>query len=439
VQYLSTRTPDHRVSLSTALQDGLAPDGGLYVPERFPDLGPGAFERCTTIEAVAERLLRPFAEGDPLANVLPEICEAMYGFPVPLRDVGRRTHVLELFHGPTAAFKDVGARFLADSLARLNEGADQPLTILVATSGDTGAAVAAAFWKKPNVEVVVLYPKGKVSDRQEQQLTGWSDNVQTVAVRGVFDDCQRLVKQAFQDDAWRERLRLSSANSINIGRLLPQMTYYAYAGLQHWRAHGTRPNVIVPSGNLGNGLACLYARECGLPIGDVVFATNANRPVTHYLETGEYEAFASEETLATAMDVGDPSNMERLRHHWPSAEGLRHVITAERVPDEQIERHIRRGPEAWDTVWDPHTATAVEARERLDPHDERPWILVATAHPAKFPEVVEPLVGHEVDVPDPLAEVMARSHEVSTIDPTLGALDDVVFGDRKRDAMGTQT
>lgn len=422
MQYLSTRTPDHRVPLSTALQNGLAPDGGLYVPEHFPDLGPEAFEGCTTIEAVAERLLRPFVAGDSLADVLPTICEATFGFPVPLREIWRGTHVLELFHGPTAAFKDVGARFLADSLARLNEDADQPLTILVATSGDTGAAVAAAFWCKPNVEVVVLYPKGKVSDRQEKQLTGWSDNVQTVAARGVFDDCQALVKQAFQDETWQERLRLSSANSINIGRLLPQMTYYAHASLQHWRAHGTRPNVIVPSGNLGNGLACLYARECGLPIGDVVFATNENRPVTHYLDTGEWQAFESKKTLATAMDVGDPSNMERLRYHWPSAETLRDASTAERVTDDQIETQIRRGPDAWNTVWDPHTACAVEARERLDPEDHREWILVATAHPAKFPEVVEPLVGREVDVPEPLAEVMARAHPVPEISPDLHAL-----------------
>ena len=430
MQYLSTRTPDHRVSLSTALQDGLAPDGGLYVPGHFPDLGPEAFEGLDTIEAVAERLLRPFAEGDPLAEALPAICEATYGFPVPLREVGRRTSVLELFHGPTAAFKDVGARFLADSLARLNEDADRPLTILVATSGDTGAAVAAAFWKKPNVDVVVLYPKGKVSDRQEKQLTGWSDNVQTVAVRGVFDDCQRLVKDAFQDETWRTRKRLSSANSINIGRLLPQMTYYAMASLRHWRAHGTRPNVIVPSGNLGNGLACLYARECGLPIGEVILATNENRPVTHFLETGTYEAFDTRETLATAMDVGDPSNMERLRHHWSTPEALRDAIGAARVTDEQIEAQIRRGPEAWDTIWDPHTATAVEVRERRDPHDDNDWILVATAHPAKFPEVVEPLVGHTVDVPEPLAEVMARSRPVPEIDPSLDALADVVFADR---------
>jgi len=427
MQYQSTRSPDHSVALSTALQDGLAPDGGLYVPEQFPSLGPGAFEGCDTIEAVAERLLRPFAQGDPLADELDEICAATFGFPVPLREIGRRTSVLELFHGPTAAFKDVGARFLADSLARLNENADQPLTILVATSGDTGAAVAAAFWHKPNVEVVVLYPKGKVSDRQEKQLTGWSDNVQTVAVQGVFDDCQTLVKAAFQDGTWQEQKRLSSANSINIGRLLPQMTYYAHASLQHWRTHGTRPTVVVPSGNLGNGLACLYARACGLPIGDVVLATNENRPVTHYLETGEWTPFDSKETLATAMDVGNPSNMERLRHHWPTAKALRGALTAERVTDEQIEQQIRRGPNVWDTVWDPHTACAVEARERLDTDNQRDWMLVATAHPAKFPDVVEPLVGHDIDIPEPLAKVMARSHPVPEIPPDLSALHRIVF------------
>jgi len=410
------------VSLSTALQEGLAPDGGLYVPEAFPDLDPEAFDGCDTMEAIAERLLQPFVSESPLARVLPALCDATYGFPVPLRELGRRTSVLELFHGPTAAFKDVGARFLADGLARLNENAEQPLTILVATSGDTGAAVAAAFWRKPNVEVVVLYPKGNVSTRQEKQLTGWSDNVQTIAVRGVFDDCQELVKQAFQSTDWQSRKRLSSANSINIGRLLPQMTYYAAASLQHWRSHGTRPNVVVPSGNLGNGLACLYARECGLPIGDIVFATNDNRPLTHYLETGDYRAFDTQETLATAMDVGDPSNMERLRYHWPSAKALREVITARQVSDDEIEDQIQRGPDAWQTVWDPHTACAVEVRERLDPRDEHDWILVATAHPAKFPDVVEPLVGGTVNVSASLAEVMARASPAPEIEPDLDAL-----------------
>lgn len=436
MNYQSTRTADHRVSLSDALQKGLAPDGGLYVPETFPDLSPEDFDGCDTIERIAERLLAPFFDGDVLEPELAAICDDTFGFPVPLRDLGRNTSVLELFHGPTAAFKDVGARFLASGLSRLNEDASEPLTILVATSGDTGAAVAAAFWKKPNVEVVVLYPKGKVSDRQEKQLTGWGNNVQTVAVRGVFDDCQRLVKDAFQNETWQSEKRLSSANSINIGRLLPQMTYYAAASLQHWRATGERPGFIVPSGNLGNAVACLYARKSGLPIGEVVFATNANRPVTQFLETGDWEPMQTQQTLASAMDVGNPSNMERLRTLYPSLQALREAVSAERVDDGDIRRQIRRGPDVWGEVWCPHTATAAEVRERFadgeaaDPSSGNAgnhWVLVATAHPAKFDDVVEPEIGREVPIPDPLAEVMARSKPAPEIDPTLDALARVVL------------
>lgn len=426
MQFTSTRNESHRVALSTALEEGLAPDGGLYVPTVFPSFETGAFAGLERIEPIAETLLQPFFAGDRLAPVLEAICRETFDFPIPLRDLKDRTAVLELFHGPTAAFKDVGARFLASGLSRLNEGADRPVTILVATSGDTGAAVAAAFYRKPNVEVVVLYPKGRVSERQEKQLTGWDKNVLTVAVEGVFDDCQRLVKEAFQDEWWRTHRRLSSANSINLGRLLPQMTYYAAASLWYERRHGRQPGFIVPSGNLGNALACLYARECGLPIGDVVLATNENRPVTHYLETGEWRPFETEETLATAMDVGAPSNMERVRHHWPTVEALRKVIRAERVTDTEIRHQIRRGPEIWGEVWDPHTATAVEVRERLDAEHDRDWILVATAHPAKFEQIVEPLIGETVPVPEALAAVMDRAAPAPTIAPTLDALRDVV-------------
>ena len=424
MQFISTRDAHHRVALADALETGLAPDGGLYVPERFPDLGVSAFEGKEQVEAIAETLLQPFFAGDDrLEGALTAICEDTYGFPVPLRDLRDDTAVLELFHGPTAAFKDVGARFLASSLSRLNASAEEPVTILVATSGDTGAAVAAAFYQKPNVEVIVLYPKGRVSPRQEKQLTGWDENVQTVAVRGVFDDCQRLVKAAFQDAWWQENKRLSSANSINIGRLLPQMTYYAASSLWYERTHGVAPGYIVPSGNLGNVLACLYAREMGLPIGEVILATNANQPVTHFLETGTWKAFDTVETLATAMDVGNPSNMERLRHRWPSAEALGQAVRAATVPDAAIERQIRRGPDAWGEVWDPHTATAVEVRERLaSPH----WIMVATAHPAKFDQVVEPLIDQVVPVPDALEAVMARSRPAPEIPPTLEALRDAL-------------
>jgi len=428
MKYVSTRNTDHSVSLSDALQEGLAPDGGLYVPRAFPSIPPEAFEDCTTTESIAERMLEPFFDGDVLAPEVPGVVSDMYGFSVPLKDVGRQTRVLELFHGPTAAFKDVGARFLASSLSRLNRSATEPLTILVATSGDTGAAVAAAFWKKPNVEVVVLYPKGRVSDRQEKQLTGWGANVQTIAVRGVFDDCQHLVKAAFQNDTWQNRKRLSSANSINIGRLLPQMTYYAVASLRVWRETGDQANFIVPSGNLGNALACIYARQSGLPIGEVVLATNANRPVTAFFESGEWEPMETVETLATAMDVGNPSNMERLRHLYPSVDALRSSIRAARVTDEAIRQRIETGQDVWGEVWCPHTATAVDVREKLlASSDDRPWVIVATAHPAKFDDIVEPLVGRDVPVPEALAEVMERSRPAPEIPPSLDALADRVL------------
>jgi threonine synthase len=423
MEFVSTRDRTHHAPLATTLAEGLAPDGGLYVPTEFPAFAPSEFDGQDDIVSIAETLLRPFFGGDRLEDDLPAICRETFGFPIPLRKLKDDTAVLELFHGPTAAFKDVGARFLASCLSRLNEGADESVTILVATSGDTGAAVAAAFHEKPNVEVVVLYPKGRVSDRQEKQLTGWGGNVLTVAVRGVFDDCQQLVKAAFQDDWWQTHRRLSSANSINLGRLLPQMTYYAAASLWYWRRHGTQPGFIVPSGNLGNALAALYARACGLPIGDVIMATNANRPVTHFLETGDWTSFDTEETLATAMDVGDPSNMERVRHHWPHVDDLRQAVRAERVSDAAIRRQIERGPSVWGEVWDPHTATAVDVREQLDaPH----WVLVATAHPAKFEQIVEPLIGKPVPIPDALAAVMERAAAAPEISPTLDALREVV-------------
>jgi threonine synthase len=419
MKYISTRNAEHAVDLSTTFEQGLAPDGGLYVPETLPTIERSAFDGQERVVDIAETMLRPFFAGDRLEEELSAICQETFSFPIPLRTLGNDTSVLELFHGPTAAFKDVGARFLASSLSHLNEDASQPVTILVATSGDTGAAVAAAFYEKPNVEVIVLYPKGRVSPRQEKQLTGWGKNVLTVAVDGVFDDCQRLVKDAFADDWWQNHKRLSSANSINLGRLLPQMTYYAAASLWYERTHGMAPGFIVPSGNLGNVVACLYAREVGLPIGEVVLATNENRPVTNYLDTGEWQAFDTVETLATAMDVGNPSNMERMRHHWPTPEALRSAVRAETATDEQIRAQIRRGPAAWDTVWDPHTATAVEVRERLGGAH---WVIVATAHPAKFDTVVEPLIGETVPVPDPLAEVMARAHPAPDIEPTMAAL-----------------
>ncbi len=427
MRFRSTRSGGS-ADLVSALVAGLAPDGGLYVPETLPAFSPEDFDSAATPAAVGEILLAPFFADSPLADALPDVLAETFDFDVPLRPVADATmplSMLELFHGPTAAFKDVGARFLAACLQRIDTGGgDRPVTILVATSGDTGGAVAAAFHRRPGFRVVVLFPLGKVSPRQQQQLTCWGENVVSVAVRGTFDDCQRLVKGAFADAALAERHRFSSANSINIGRLLPQSVYYAHAALAHWRQGGEPSSVIVPTGNLGNGLAAVMARAMGLPIGDVIFATNANRTIADYLEEGEYRPRASVPTLASAMDVGDPSNMERLRNLFGEADRLRGTVEARVVEDEIIREQIRRDYERHGLVECPHTATAMHVWETL-PEERRAgrhWIAVATAHAAKFPEVVEPLIGMTVPVPDALAELLALPAHYDEIPPELAAL-----------------
>lgn len=438
MKYISTRNFDHRLSFSEALVNGLAADGGLYVPGHFDQIRKRDFDGRNHISQIAYELLKPFLAGDTLSDSLAEICEETFGFdvrlvglekmPDALAQAGAQTELLELFYGPTAAFKDIGAGFLAACMSRLNKDADKPLTVLVATSGDTGGAVAAAFHNKPNLNVVVLYPEGKVSPRQQKQLCCWDGNIRTFGVRGVFDDCQRMVKEAFADSTWREEMNLTSANSINIGRLLPQMTYYAAASLWHLRRHSTPPNFIIPSGNLGNMMACVYARECGVPIGEVVLALNENRPVAHYLETGEYRGFETVPTLANAMDVGDPSNMERLRHLWPDVATLRKKIHAIQVDDDTIRATIKAGPKNWGQVFDPHTACGIAAREqiaadaRAEGTSRANWIVVSTAHPAKFDTIVEPLIGRSVEVPEQLAKLLDKSDYSSTIDATLDAL-----------------
>jgi threonine synthase len=420
MRYRSTRGgAAEGVPLSEAIARGLAPDGGLYVPERFPRLDPAGFEGDRGLPEVAQRLLAPFFEGDPLAGALGEICREAFDFPVPLRLLRPGTAVLELFHGPTAAFKDFGARFLAAALSRLARAAAEPLTVLVATSGDTGGAVAAAFHGRPGVEVVVLYPKGMVSPRQEKQLTCWGGNVRAYAVRGDFDACQRMVKAAFADPDLRARRRLTSANSINLGRLLPQMVYYADASLRYLREHGAAPGFVVPSGNLGNAVACLWTREVGLPVRELALATNANPAITRFFESGRWEPAVGVPTLASAMDVGSPSNFERLLHLCGDRGGAAARMRAFRVEDGEIREEIRRGVARWGEVWDPHTATAAAARARLEsPH----WILVATAHPAKFEAVVEPLVGRTVEVPPELARLLGRPSAAEEIGPTTEAL-----------------
>jgi threonine synthase len=432
MQYQSTRDDSHRIGLGEAIARGLAPDGGLYVPSELPVVPLEAFDGLGDVRAVAKALLRPFAAGDTLAESLPAIVDDAFTFPVPVVDVpasGKPLSVLELFHGPTAAFKDFGARFLAATLERLPRAQDpRRLTVLVATSGDTGGAVAAAFHRRPWVDVVVLYPHGLVSPRQQKQLACWGANVRTLAVAGSFDDCQRMVKDAFVDPGLASALRLSSANSINVGRLLPQMAYYAASSLQLYRRDGRKPNYVVPSGNLGNVAACLWARRVGLPIGDVVLATNANATVSDYLGTGEWRPRPSLATLASAMDVGNPSNMERLRWLFGGADGLRAQFDAVSVDDEQIRETIRRDHRELAQTWCPHTATAAHVYRQLPPERKKErWVIVATAHPAKFDEVVEPLISAPVPVPAALAELLALPSMQREIAPTLEALRGVLM------------
>ena len=440
--YHSTRGASPTVPISQAIAAGLAPDGGLYVPSALPHIDPESFDPRGTLADTAATLLAPFFAGDPLTAELSAICAEAFIFGAPLRPLPAHpnTAMLELFHGPTSAFKDFGARFLAACVRRLPRNDCQPLTILVATSGDTGAAVGAAFHRPANastaraltagagnsdVRVVILYPDGKVSPRQAQQLGSFGDNVSALRVAGRFDDCQRMVKAALNDATLRAHMPLSSANSISLGRLLPQMSYYAHTSLAWWHEHGTALNFIVPTGNLGNALACLWARQVGLPIGEVRLACNANTTLSDYFAGGTYTPREAVATVATAMDVGAPSNFERLCWTFPDEAQRRHLLRAISVDDTTIRAAIQQHARDHGEVFCPHTATAMHLLDDLRAAgDQRPWAVVATAHPAKFETVLQPLLGHSLAVPAALAAMLAQPSHAEPLAATDAALRD---------------
>ena len=426
MKYFSTRGAGP-VSLDDALRKGIASDGGLFLPERLPQFNVADFDKAESIQEVATVLLTPFFDGSSIAGAIADIVDETFGFPIPVTALpvdGQDVSLLELYHGPTAAFKDVGAGFLAACLSRLEGDIKSPLTILVATSGDTGGAVAAAFDQRPGMRVAVLFPEGRVSERQEHQLCCWSDNVISLKVKGSFDDCQSMVKAAMADESLTAQHRFSSANSINIGRLLPQSIYYAVASLQHYRRTGNKPGFIIPTGNLGNAFACIMAREMGLPIGAVILATNANRTIADYFESLEWLPRASLQTLASAMDVGDPSNMERLRKLVGDADVLRDRMAVASVSDESIRAAIRQDFKEFGFATCPHTATATHVWRNLptDVAEQSDWILVATAHPAKFETIVEPLIGEAIALPAELAAILSREAHSVSIEPDIKSL-----------------
>ena len=405
MRFVSTRGAAAPVSLVQAIRNGAAPDGGLYMPEAVPQACRADTE---SLSGFAAEMLKPFFEGDPLEGELRAICAEAFDFPVPLvtPDPAKPgLEVLELFHGPTGAFKDFGARFLMACFDRMGEGAD-PLTVLAATSGDTGGAVGCAAEGRDAVRAVILYPKGRVSPFQELQLTCWDDPVRALEVEGDFDDCQRLVKAAFANPALSQAQRLTSANSINIGRLLPQMAYIALSASRAFAETGVEPGFLIPTGNLGHGFAAVYARALGFPVGPIVLATNANRALSDWHGSGRYAPRASLATLANAMDVGTPSNFERLLHLAPELREL----DVQRVDDDAIRARVVAEHRSSGYVWCPHSATAAEAYARLpeEKRGERGWIAAATAHPFKFADVVEPLIGARIAAPPALQAILGR-------------------------------
>ena len=436
MRYLTTRAGRAGaapVTFRTALLDGLAPDGGLYVPETIEPWTESELSRLSrrTLSELGLRALRPFTRGEVDPATLEALIFEALNFPIPLIEVEPRVYALELFHGPTLAFKDVGARVMARLMASIHEG-EEPLTVIVATSGDTGSAVAHAFYRVPNTRVVILYPDGRVSPTQEAQLTmfnGERANVRAYAVAGSFDDCHRLTRDAFGDAQLRQAMRLTSANSVNVGRLLPQMVYYFHAVAQLMAAgviDAARPSDVVfstPSGNFGNLTAGLMARRSGLPITRFLAATNANDVVPSYLDTGRFEPRPSVQTLSNAMDVGHPSNFERMLWlYGGQLDAMRADVVGLRHTDDDVRGTIREVYERQGYLLDPHSAIGYRALVATPGRADQVGVFLATAHPAKFAEIVDPIVGHPVEQPEALASALARPRHIIRIDATLDAL-----------------
>ncbi|MDR0663579.1 MAG: threonine synthase [Spirochaetaceae bacterium] len=425
MRYYSTRNRNEKCDFAAAAVRGLAPDGGLFVPEEIPPLSPSALSSLGGMDFhdIAYETIRPFVSPCISGAALSDIVHGAFTFDAPLAGAGER-FILELFHGPTAAFKDFGARFMARSFAYIHRGEDRPLKILVATSGDTGGAVANGFYQVQGIDVIVLYPKGRVTPLQERQIAGLGGNIAAIAVEGSFDDCQRLVKTALSDADLNTRLALSSANSINIARLIPQAVYYVAAAGALQNRGAKRPFVFcVPSGNLGNLTAGMYASKMGVTIDRFVAASNSNKTFPEYLEHGTYTPRVSTATISNAMDVGAPSNFERLSAHW-DLDGLRRMILGVSIDDDDTKAAIAEVHDRFGYILDPHGAVGWQAVTRL--HDSGALqsgscTVLATAHPAKFARIVEPLTG-PVKPPPCLEEAMKMMVKSTTIPPEFDAL-----------------
>ena len=439
MQFHSHSDPKLTTDFGTALLASLAPDGGLWMPSDLPKFTPEelAGMGAMSFADCAAKLAETFASDTFTSDELREICRDAYDFPIPLVTLRGDTfdsamteendaYILELFHGPTLAFKDFAARFMARCVSHLLQQSREKRTILVATSGDTGGAIGYAFKGLPGVKVVILYPEGGVSDVQEQQLTtiGARSNVRALRVNGSFDDCQALVKEAFADDALRERYNLMSANSINVGRVVPQSFYYMWTALQLKAGHPGRPIVVsIPSGNLGNLTGGLMAKLMGAPIDRFIVGNNANDPFVDYLQSGQYRPRDSVPTLSNAMDIGRPSNFARIFALYNGDHSaIRDACWGTSATDQETERHMRRIHAMTGYVMCPHTTIGHLAMQRYLETDDRQLtqVTVGTAHPGKFIGDVERILREDVPLPDALALLAKRKPKVENVASRLG-------------------
>jgi threonine synthase len=419
MRYHSTNHPSHRVDLKQAILRSLPPDNGLYMPDELPVLEPAFWEiwRKLTFQEIGIAVAEAFFGEDVPRQTLVDIVEGTIAFEAPLVTLGPGDHLLELFHGPTLAFKDFGARFMARLMAWLTRGEDRELVVLVATSGDTGGAVASAFYQVPGTRVIILYPQGKVSELQEKQLTTLGGNITALEIKGSFDDCQALVKSMFLDRELSEKLNLTSANSINLARLVPQSFYYFHAARQ--LPEGVLPTFVIPSGNFGNLTAGLLAMRLGLPVDHFIAATNENDAVPKFLRSGNYAPLPSVATISNAMDVGSPSNFTRMQALFGGSwEAMTACISGMSFSDDATRAAIRTVKTLYQYELDPHGAVAwLAAQKWRSSHPTCATVTLGTAHPAKFLGVMEAELGVGcITVPERLA-VLAQRPKVATLLP----------------------
>jgi threonine synthase len=432
LRYYSTNRNSESVSFKEATIKGQAPDKGLYFPEELPALDPAFIQSMESVsnEELAFRVMQPFIGDEIPEEDLYRIVGESIHFPMPLVQLNESVFSLELFHGPTLAFKDVGARFMSRCLGYFLQNENRNITVLVATSGDTGGAVAHGFYDVPGVDVVILYPSGKVSPVQEKQLTTLGKNIHALEIEGTFDDCQKLVKTAFADAEINKKIFLTSANSINVARWLPQQIYY-FLAYKQWPEKHRPPVISVPSGNFGNICAGMLARQCGLPVQHFIAACNVNDTVTKYLQTEIFQSQEAIPTLSNAMDVGNPSNFIRILEifykQFPQVQNrfseLKKNLSSFSFTDEETLAAIKDTYAMHHYLLDPHGAVGLLALQKfLGFHKEKKGIFLETAHPVKFPEAVENATGTRVEVPSSLHNLMLLDKKSKKMKPSFSLL-----------------